>query len=115
MERELKSNHYTKIQIFNLQPINLARTRYMSMRVRGLDFGAKLCAFEGRKYPVGSRLYHSDFSNHQAAPCVDCECRVPPDFTCVQRKDCLYGENTLIENSFQDMGGSGGRKRQINS
>lgn len=62
------------------------RTRYMSMRVRGLDSGSKLCKFEGRKYPVGSMLYQMD---HSAAPCVDCECRIPPEFTCLQRKDCI--------------------------
>ena len=58
----------------------------MSMRVRGLDSGSKLCKFEGRKYPVGSMLYQMD---HSAAPCVDCECRIPPEFTCLQRKDCI--------------------------
>lgn len=57
----------------------------MSMRIRGLDSGAKLCQFEGRKYPVGAKLYQSD---HSAAPCVDCECLVPPMFTCLRRKDC---------------------------
>ncbi|KAJ6225729.1 hypothetical protein RDWZM_004274 [Blomia tropicalis] len=62
------------------------RTRFMSMNIRGLDSGSKLCKFEGRKYAVGAKLYAMDYS---AAPCVDCECRVPPDFTCLQRKNCI--------------------------
>ncbi|XP_046917019.2 uncharacterized protein LOC124497411 [Dermatophagoides farinae] len=61
------------------------RTRQMALRVRGVDYGSKLCHFEGRKYPVGARIYQS---RHQAADCVDCECRIPPEFTCLKRKNC---------------------------
>ena len=63
----------------------LARTRQMALRVRGIDYGSKLCHFEGRKYPVGARIYQSQ---HQAADCIDCECRIPPEFTCLRRKNC---------------------------
>nr|XP_027194433.1 uncharacterized protein LOC113789138 [Dermatophagoides pteronyssinus] len=61
------------------------RTRQMALRVRGIDYGSKLCHFEGRKYPVGARIYQSQ---HQAADCIDCECRIPPEFTCLRRKNC---------------------------
>ncbi|CAG2101134.1 unnamed protein product [Medioppia subpectinata] len=38
----------------------------------------KQCWFDGRNYTVGQRLVTGN-------PCVSCECKAPPDFTCVQK------------------------------
>ncbi|CAG2108838.1 unnamed protein product [Medioppia subpectinata] len=38
----------------------------------------KECWFDGRNYTVGQQLVTGN-------PCVSCECKAPPDFTCVQK------------------------------
>jgi len=53
----------------------------MVHRIQGLDSGSLLCSFEGRKYPIDSKL----FVNNK---CVNCVCLVPPDFTCVHKANC---------------------------
>ncbi|CAG2105395.1 unnamed protein product [Medioppia subpectinata] len=56
----------------------------------------KECWFDGRNYTVGQQLVTGN-------PCVSCECKAPPDFTCVQKScptpkhNCYVGkwDNTL--------------------
>ena len=36
------------------------------------------CFFDGKYYDLGSKLSTEN-------DCIDCSCKVPPDFTCVQR------------------------------
>jgi len=55
------------------------------------------CVFDGRKYRIGAKLDIGD------KICVDCTCKVPPDFTCVHKScpspepNCYVGkwDNTV--------------------